>query len=56
MGNLDRAENTMMFCIVEGAKETIFDFSQGTVPLILFYFVLISYYYIINKKWLKIIL
>ena len=30
-GNLDRAGNTRMFLIIEKAKETVLDFSQGTV-------------------------
>ena len=29
-GNLERDNDTMMFFIVEVAKETILDFSQGT--------------------------
>ena len=29
--NLDRAENTIMFFIIEDAKETVLHFSQGTV-------------------------
>ena len=29
--NLDRAGNTTIFLIIEEAKETILDFSQGTV-------------------------
>ena len=29
--NLDRARNTIMLCIIEKAKETVLDFSQGTV-------------------------
>ena len=29
--NLDRAGNTTMFFIIEEAKETVLDFSQGTV-------------------------
>ena len=29
--NLDRAGNTTMFFITEEAKETVLDFSQGTV-------------------------
>ena len=29
--NLDRAGNTTMFVITEEAKETVLDFSQGTV-------------------------
>ena len=30
-GNLDRANNTRIFFILEEAKETVLDFSQGTV-------------------------
>ena len=30
-GNLDQAGNTTMFFIIEEAKETILDFSQGRV-------------------------
>ena len=32
--NLDRAGNTAIFFIVEEAKETIFEFSQGTVKVL----------------------
>ena len=32
--NLDRAENTTMFFIIEEAKETVFEFSQGTVKVL----------------------
>ena len=32
--NLDRAENTTMFFIIEEAKETALDFSQGTVNVL----------------------
>ena len=32
--NLDRAGNTTMFFITEQAKETIFEFSQGTVKVL----------------------
>ena len=32
--NLDRAGNTTMFFIIEEAKETIFEFSQGTVKVL----------------------
>ena len=32
--NLDRAGNTTMFFIIEEAKETILDFSQGTVKVL----------------------
>ena len=31
IANLDRAQNTKMLCIIEKAKETVLDFSQGTV-------------------------
>ena len=31
--NLDRDGNTRMFCIIEDAKETVLDFSQGTVKV-----------------------
>ena len=30
---LDRARNTRMYFILEGAKETVFKFSQGTVKV-----------------------
>ena len=33
-GNLDRAENTKMFFIFDEEKETILDFSQGTVKML----------------------
>ena len=32
--NLDRAENMTIFFIIEQAKETIFEFSQGTVKVL----------------------
>ena len=32
--NLDRAENTTMFFIIEEAKETVLDFSQETVKVL----------------------
>ena len=32
--NLDRAENTTMFFIIEEAKETVLEFSQGTVKVL----------------------
>ena len=32
--NLDRAENTTMFFIIEEAKETTLDLSQGTVKIL----------------------
>ena len=32
--NLDRAGNTRLYFILEEAKETIFEFSQGTVKVL----------------------
>ena len=32
--NLDRAGNTTIFFIIEEAKETIFEFSQGSVKVL----------------------
>ena len=32
--NLDRAENTTMFFIIEEVKETVLDFSQGIVKVL----------------------
>ena len=32
--NLDRAGDTTMFLIIEEAKETVLDFSQGTVKVL----------------------
>ena len=32
--NLERAGNTTIFFIIEEAKETIFEFSQGTVKVL----------------------
>ena len=32
--NLDRAGNTTMFLILEETKETVLDFSQGTVKVL----------------------
>ena len=32
--NLDRAVNTTIFFIIEEAKETVFEFSQGTVKVL----------------------
>ena len=33
-GNLDRAESSTMFFIIEEAKETVLDFSKGTVQVL----------------------
>ena len=41
IANLDREGNTTIFFIIEEVKETILDFSQGTVKVLKFYFVLI---------------
>ena len=40
--NLDRAGNTTMFFIIEEAKETVSDFSQGTVNAILSNLILLN--------------
>ena len=32
--NLDRAENTIFYFILEEAKENVFEFSQGTVKVL----------------------
>ena len=32
--NLDRDENTTIFFIIEEAKETVLDFSQGTIKVL----------------------
>ena len=32
--NLDRAENTRCYFILEEAKETVFEFSQGTIKVL----------------------
>ena len=34
MANLDRSDNTTMFFIIEEAKETVLDFSQGTLKVL----------------------
>ena len=34
MANLDREGNTAKFFIIEEAKETVLDFSQGTVKVL----------------------
>ena len=39
-GNLDRAEGTTVFFIIEEEKETVLDFSKGTVKALWFYFIL----------------
>ena len=40
-GHLNRAEGSTMFFIIEEAKETVLDFSVGTVKVLWFYFVLV---------------
>ena len=47
--NLDPAGNTTFFIIEEG-KETILDFSQGNVKVLLIYFSLITQYDTVNVK------
>ena len=32
--NLDRAGNTRFYCILEEIRETVFEFSQGTVKVL----------------------
>ena len=34
IANLDRVGNTTMFFIIEEAKETVLDFSQGTIKVL----------------------
>ena len=45
--NLDREGNTTMFFIIEKAKETVFEFSQGTVSFMSTKYSLIF----ISTKW-----
>ena len=33
MANLDREQNTTMFFVIDQAKETVLDFSQGTIKV-----------------------
>ena len=40
-GNLERDGDTRFFLIIEEAKETVFDFLNGTVKALQFYFALI---------------
>ena len=49
--NLDRAGNTTMFFIVEEAKETVLDFSQGTVKVCKYNWMWLSSLTFINIKW-----
>ena len=42
-GNLNTAEDAIIFFIVEEVKETVSDFSKGRVKELSFYFVLIWY-------------
>ena len=39
--NLDGSKNRLLFFIIEEAKETILDFSEGIVKVLQFHFVLI---------------
>ena len=38
-GNLSRAEGAKMYFVIEEVKETVLDFSEGIVKVLLFYFV-----------------
>ena len=40
-GNLDRDGNTQIFFIIEEVKETVLDFSKGTIEVLSFCFILI---------------
>ena len=40
-GNLDRAEGSTMFFIIEEAKKTVLDFLKETIKVLWFYFVLL---------------
>ena len=44
--NLDRAGNTRIFFIFEEAKETVLDFSQGTVKVLWMQFHWMQFYWI----------
>ena len=44
-GSLNWPESATIFFIIEKAKETILDFSHGTVKVLLIYFTLIWYQY-----------
>ena len=46
IANLDRAGNITIFSIIEKAKETVLDFSQGTVK-VLYMYCLITLIYLI---------
>ena len=50
-GNLDRAEGSTMFFIIEEAKETVLDFSKGTVQVLWFY---VCFNIMLISKWLNI--
>ena len=42
-GNLTRLGGVRMYFVNEGAKETVLDFSKGTVKVLWFYFILIKH-------------
>ena len=44
-GNLNGNDNRLIFFIIEEVKETILDFSQETVNILMFYFVSTQYQY-----------
>ena len=45
--NLDRAGNTTIFFIIEEAKETVLDISQGTVKILWVQFYWMQFHWII---------
>ena len=42
-GNLEKGGGARIYFIIEEAKETVSDFSKGTVKVSWFYFILIKY-------------
>ena len=48
--NLDGAENTAIFPIIEEAKETVFDFSQGNVEVFYMHCIITLIYLISNDS------
>ena len=49
-GNRDKAEGSTIFFIIEEVKETVLDFSEGTVKVLWIYF---RFNIISIKKWLN---
>ena len=48
--NIDGAENTAIFSIIEEAKETVLDFSQGTVEVFYMHCIITLIYLISNDS------